>query len=239
MKKKIKQETPTAAASNQEKATELLENVVEDQATRTSVYKGAARIGTDKDDLANGDTTKLSLIQEAALAPEERKVLKLMLRGYTRVTISKVMGKSLSNVIDTQKNIRRKLSTLGENVDQNYLIGYTVSVYEEVEEKAWELYGLADNAKSAVRDKSKALELVMKAREKQLKLIMDVGLVQKAENVVNHEVTLSPFLESWGEGDKQSVVKAMVESTLDKLEDPVAPDAEYTGTNTPEKEEDE
>jgi hypothetical protein len=198
--------------------------------TDSSVYKGAARIGTDKDELATADETKLTLVQEASLTPEERKVFKFVLRGFTVGTIAKVLAKDRDYVSTIKSNIKTKLTRAGENIDQAHLVGYTVSIFEEVEEKAWEMYYTAPtDAKNSQRDKNKALELVMKAREKQVKLLMDVGLIQKADNTVTHEVTMSPFLAQWDNNSRQTIVKEMVERTLDKLADPVAPDDEYVG----------
>jgi len=207
---------------------DLAKNVTHAVNLASTAYKGAARIGTDISEDHSGDESKLSMIQEATLSAEERKVLKFILRGFSSGTIARVLNRSESSVNALRSKIRAKITKVGESVDQAHLVGYTVSVFEEVEEKAWEMYYRASEDKGQ-RDRVKALELVMKAREKQLKLLMDVGLLQKAENVVTHEVTMTPFLEKWDQNGRQAVAKAVIESTLDKLADPVAPDDTYEG----------
>src|SRR5690606_976249 len=105
----------------------------------------------------------------------------------------------------------------GANVDQAAIVGNTASLYEEVEYRAWELYHGSDE----VSERAKALSLVMSAREKQTKLLMDLGLLKRAATETVHTVEVNPFIQKWEDGEaKKNLADSIVISQLPPLAEP-------------------
>lgn len=166
------------------------------------------------------------------LTDRQRTIARLRLRNISQSAIAKLLNVTQPLISVELKAIREWQMERGKNVNQAAVIGETTSIYSEVENRAWELYYDPD---APSEDKFKALGLVMQAREKQTKLLMEVGLIRKASQEVTHKLEISPFLEKWKSGDAKksfgdtivsSQLTALAEPTLDDIEDAVLVEAD-------------
>lgn len=156
------------------------------------------------------------------LSDRQRTIARMRLRGLTQKTIAKFLGVSQPVISKECKRIREHMQARGESIDQDVTIGETVTLYEEVEYKAWELYHTGEAG-----DKAKALSLIMQARDKHVKLLMDVGRLERAGNKTSVELSVSPLVKNWDDEKKSEVVDAIVTSQLTALPEPEPPEEDY------------
>lgn len=151
------------------------------------------------------------------LTERQKLIARLRMRGLSQDAIANVVGVSQPMICKELAVIKQWQIERGRNVDQGEIVGSTASLYEEVEYRAWELYhGTQESA-----EKSKALAVVMQAREKHTKLLMDLGLIKKAGQEVHHKIEVSPFIERWKSGEgKKSLGDAIVVRQLGSLQEP-------------------
>lgn len=155
----------------------------------------------------------------AGLSTRQKTVARLKIRGLSQSAIAEILSVSQPIISKEMKRIRDHYARRGRNIEQDLVVGESVSVYEEVEHKAWEIYHTgADN------DKAKALSIVLSAREKQTKLLMDLGKLKKASTTHTHNVTVSPLVESWSKGEAREAVNVIISSQLTDLEAPEPPE---------------
>lgn len=194
----------------------------------TKVGQMLAQLGADEDSLVE-------------LTDKQRQVFKLKLRGFTQKAIGEVMGISQPAVAKHWKKIQERFAEVGASIDQERVVGESVSLYQEIEERAWELFYLAKSATNKdgklqpkLGDANRALGTVMAAREKSLNLLMDLGLLKRAAIEHDHVLHESPLMEAWKKGDAQKrlrLTSRVIETQLEELDDPLPPeditDAEY------------
>lgn len=152
------------------------------------------------------------------LTDQQKVIARLKMRGLSQSAISKVMNVSQPYISKMLRIIREHQAARGKTVDQNFVVGETMSIYEEIESKAWELYH------SQGEDKAKALSLILTAREKQTKLLMDLGRLEKASSKSEVSVNIAPFLEKWEKHNVQELAHSAIQSKLSDLEAPEPPD---------------
>jgi predicted transcriptional regulator len=152
------------------------------------------------------------------LTERQQLIARYKLRGLSQQAIAGFMKVSQPVISKEMKRIRAHMIERGETIDQDRIVGETTSLYEEVEYRAWELYTLGENS-----DKAKALSLIMTAREKHTKLLMDLGRLERAGNKSTVEVHVSPLVKAMQEPDKKALVTAVVKSQLTDLEEPAPP----------------
>ncbi len=167
------------------------------------------------------------------LTDKQKQVFKLKLRGFTQRAIGEVMNISQPAVAKHWKAIKKRFSDIGASIDQNQVVGESVSLYQEIEERAWDLYSLAKGA-GKIGDANRALSTVMTARDKALSLLMDLGLLRRAAVEHEHSVSVSPLIDQWRSGDAQKKIRVttrVIETQLDELDEPQPPedisDAEF------------
>lgn len=165
----------------------------------------------------------------AALTERQQKIYRFRMRNITQSTIAKVLGISQPVVSRELHAIREHFRASGSQIDQDVTVGESVCLFDEVEAEAWKIY--ADS--EGVGDRIKGLNTIMVAREKKLKLLMDVGRLEKAGTKSTVEITTSPLVANWGDHQKKLVAETIVESTFTTVEEPSPPeeevqDAEYT-----------
>lgn len=159
------------------------------------------------------------------LTDKQKQVFKLKLRGFTQRAIGEVMDISQPAVSKHWKAIQKHFSDIGATINQNQVVGESVTLYQEVEERAWDLYYTAKQA-GKLGDCNKALSTIMTARDKSLTLLMDLGLLRRAAVEHEHNVSMSPLIEQWRSGDAQKkldVTARVIETQLDPLDDPLPP----------------
>jgi DNA-binding CsgD family transcriptional regulator len=159
------------------------------------------------------------------LTDRQKQVFKLKLRGFTQRAIGEVMNISQPAVSKHWKAIRERFAEIGATIDQNQVVGESVSLYKEIEERAWDLFYTAKSA-GKLGDSNKALSTIMVARNKSLSLLMDLGLLRRAAVEHEHNVSVSPLIDEWRAGDAQKKIKVttqVISTQLDELEDPLPP----------------
>lgn len=154
------------------------------------------------------------------LTERQKSIAKMTLRGLSQTAMGQVLGIDQSMVSRELKKVHEHLKAKGTSLNQAAVVGRSLSVYEEVQHKAWELFATT----SDIGHKNKALNTVMLAQEKQIKLLMDLGLVKRAAQDVNHKLDASDFVKRWQSGQVQTATKAFLEAQLTPLEDPTPPD---------------
>ena len=171
------------------------------------------------------------------LTDRQREVFKLTLRGLTQRAIAEVLNISQPAVAKHWKAVKEKFAEIGASVNQDQVVGESVSLYSEVEQQAWALFYTAKTAGKGA-EANRALTTIMTARDKQLQLLMDLGLLRRAAIEHEHKVTASPLVQAWEQGDpqkKMEISSSVIETQLDELEDPEPPkdiiDAEFEDTD--------
>lgn len=156
------------------------------------------------------------------LTDQQQYIMRLKLKGLSQTQIGKLLKISQPAVSQHVKRIRNHMRETGRSVDQALKVGETTSIYDEVEAKAWEIHVTGDSS-----EKLKALQIVMQARERQTKLLMDLGLLEKAATKTVTEHKVSPLVEAWKSGEAKKVVNSIIASQLSELEEPVPPEEEH------------
>jgi predicted transcriptional regulator len=153
----------------------------------------------------------------SGLTEKQKLIARLRMRGLSQEAIANVVGVSQVWISKELKRIKEWQAERGRDVNQEEVVGNAASLYEEVEYRAWELYHSAEE----IADKAKSLAVIMQAREKQTKLLMDLGLIKKADINVKHTLEVSPFIQQWKNGEaKKSLGDAIVAKQLPDLQDP-------------------
>lgn len=160
------------------------------------------------------------------LNDRQKQIARLIIRGMSQRVIAKVLNISQPLVSVELKRIREHYASKGAVIDQNTVVGTSLSVFEEVEHKAWEIFHTSkdpDTGKDDVNAKTKALALVMSAREKQNKLLLDLGLLKRQATEHTHTVQVSPFMQQWQHKNKDEAAEILITTTLSTLEEPELP----------------
>lgn len=156
------------------------------------------------------------------LTERQKLVARLRMRGLSQTAISSIVGVSQPIISKELATIKAWQTDRGKNVNQGEVVGNTASLYEEVEYRAWELFHKTEE----VGERAKALAVVMQAREKHTKLLMDLGLIKKASSEIKHTLEVSPFLQKWRDEDgKRQLADTLVARQLSELSEPT-PDIE-------------
>lgn len=172
-----------------------------------------------------------SLDAPGGLNDLQQRIIRYRTRGLTQKAIAQIEGITQGRVSQILREIREVFKKHGEGIDQAVVVGETMNLYQEVEMRAWEIYSKSSGGDNASpKDATKALQLVMSAREKSLKLMMDLGLIKRA--AIEHKMEIAPFLKGWEDvpkEERQSVAYKLIETKLTPLEAPTPPEAyEYT-----------
>jgi len=182
----------------------------------TSIQKGTELANAiDPDDLFSKTNDEY-----AGLTEQQRIVARLKLRGLSQVQIATYLNISQPAVSKHLAKVKDYMREKGSKVDQSIIVGETTTVYEEVEAKSWELYHTSQES----GDKMKALALVLQARDKQTKLLMDLGHLERAGTNSKVEISVSPLVQSWRSGEAQQAVEAIIAAQLKPLAEPIPPE---------------
>lgn len=200
-----------------------------------------ARVAKKKDEKAS-----LALAAEAAGAIELRdeaihglterqiQILKLSLRGFPQTLIANVVKVSQPTVSIELKKIREHMKARGGGVDQELVVGRSLTVYDDVQQKAYDLYHTSDDPSN----KLKSLQIMLQSEKDRMKLLMDLGLVERAAQEVNHNlVQPSKFVEAWNTGQVQKAARALLEAGFTPLEEPKPPDSDVIDAEYSDSEE--
>lgn len=161
---------------------------------------------------------KAEALMLRGLTDQEKTIAQLRMRGFSQSQIARFLGVTQPYICMKLRKIREHQMQKGTVVDQDLIIGQTTSLYEEIEHRAWEIHTKGDNA-----DKLKALQLVLQAREKQTKLLMDLGKLDRQGTTNKIEVDLSPIIQKWSAKEAKQVTNNIIEAQLSPLPDPEPP----------------
>lgn len=158
------------------------------------------------------------------LNERQRRIVNYRLRGLTQTAIADLESVSQPYIAKEMRRIREIYKEQGRTIDQEMVVGETVSLYQEVEKRAWELYFAHKKDKPSAANK--ALDTVMVSREKTVKLMMDLGIMRKAATEVEHTVHVAPFIQqfsSLSSEEKQAALSNVISANLSNLEEPEPP----------------
>lgn len=148
---------------------------------------------------------------------ERRKqVIRLRMRGLGYRAIAKVLGVGHMTVKRDLEAVREENAKRVTRFEQEQTIGECLSVFEEIELKAWEQFDAMPlgNAHGA-----KYLAEIREARDRQIKLLTDVGLIRKEPNKVDVTVN-TDALQHWTPEAQDIVAMAIIKT---KLQAPAEP----------------
>lgn len=158
------------------------------------------------------------------LSERQRRVVNYRMRGLTQKAIGDLEGVSQPMIAKEMRKIREVYKEQGRTIDQEQVVGETVSLYQEVEKRAWEIFFAHKKEKPGAANK--ALDTVMTSREKTVKLMMDLGIMKKAASEVEHIVHVAPFMEqfsSLSQEEKQARLSNVINVNLEELAEPEPP----------------
>lgn len=158
------------------------------------------------------------------LSVVQKTLVRLRSRGLTHKEIANIRGITPQAVSWEFGKIKEYYAAKGKAIDQDSLVGETVSIFNEIEQKAWDI---VHSDKADDDTKLKAMNTVMSARERHTKLLMDIGRLDKAAKKVEHTLTNedSTFISKLRENPAllQGAVKNVIEAHLTELAAPVPP----------------
>lgn len=158
------------------------------------------------------------------LTAVQKTFVRLRNRGLTHREIANIRGITPQAVSWEFGKIKAYYQSKGKSIDQDSLVGETVSIFNEIEQKAWDI---VHSEKADDELKLKAMNTVMSARERHTKLLMDIGRLDKAAKKIEHTVSQedSTFISKLRENPNmvQGAVKSIIEAHLTELAAPVPP----------------
>lgn len=154
----------------------------------------------------------------SGLTERQKRIARLRMRGLSQQAIANLEKVSQPIISQELRKIKDWQAERGANVDQNVIVGSTGTLYEDVEQMAWQMYYTPE---ISVGEKAKCLAVVMAAREKHTKLLMDLGLIKKASTEVTVKHEISPFLSQWNDKrSKKQLADSLVAQDLKALPEP-------------------
>ena len=165
------------------------------------------------------------------LTERQKTVQEMKLRGVSQVSIARFLGISQPLVWHELKAIREIHARRGVTVDTNAIAGETLSLYEELFTKALKtFYEIKNDNPLASQSKLQAINVMATLQDKKIKLLMDLGIIQKASTKIEHEHSLvnkgPTFVDLWQKRDKQVLASNIIESTFTPLAEPEPPKEE-------------
>ena len=157
------------------------------------------------DALADPKPDELVVLE--GLTDRQQTIVKLKVRGMTQSAIAQLLSITPARVSQEMRVVRHHFAIKGSEIDESAVVGESLTIYEEVEKRAWEVFH-TDGGK-----KLRALDSVMTAREKQVKLLMDLGLLKRAATSHEHTVSVSPLIKKLSPIQKQEIAARIINTT--------------------------
>lgn len=177
-------------------------------------------------------TSELVALADDALtnAPKELserqvRIVNYKLRGMTQASMAQLEDVSQPMISKEITAIKAVYKAQGMTIDQDMVVGESINLFGEVERRGWEIFHLSKkNDKPGAANS--ALMTVMAAREKSIKMLMDLGILKKVATEHEHTLKVAPFLEKFRDMqdvDKQAELKNFIDVSLTELEEPEPP----------------
>lgn len=173
------------------------------------------------EELALVEKETKAITSYGGLTERQIKIQKLSLRGGTENAIALVLGCSRITVAKEKAKIREINRGRLEVLDKEDMMADTISLFDEIERSAWGVFQESEGS-----SKNRSLQLILDARERQIKLLMDVGIIDRAPQKNDHNVILntSPLLQDWDEKGRQNLSQHVIEAQLTELDAPQPPE---------------
>lgn len=159
------------------------------------------------------------------LTERQLRIVNYKLRNMTQASMAKLEQISQPMISKEITAIKAVYKEQGMNIDQDMVVGESVHLFGEVEVRGWEIFHLSKkNDKPGAANS--ALMTIMAAREKSIKLLMELGILKKAPTEVEHTMKIAPFLEKFKdmqEEERQAELKGFIDVSLNELEEPEPP----------------
>jgi len=159
------------------------------------------------------------------LTERQLRIVNYKLRGMTQASMAKLESVSQPMISKEITAIKAVYKEQGMSIDQDMVVGESVHLFGEVEQRGWEIFHLSKkNDKPGAANS--ALMTIMSAREKSIKLLMELGILKKAPTEHEHTMKIAPFLEKFKdmkEEDRQAELKGFIDVSLNELEEPEPP----------------
>jgi predicted transcriptional regulator len=164
----------------------------------------------------------------AGLTDRQKKIQEMYMRGMSQSTMAKLFQVSQPMIAKELKNIRRKHAERGVAIDKNSYAGETISIYEELFSKALRtFYEIDKNNGLAPQMRLQAINTMATLREKQTKLLMDLGIIDKTPHKVEHSLKENKtFVDNWSAKAKEKLAENLLEADFPELDPPSPPDIE-------------
>lgn len=150
------------------------------------------------------------------LSEQQQLIFRLRSRGMSLQSIGNAVGVSKTYV---HKILAQVKEIQGRSITERTVaehVGEAISIYGEVEQEALQIM---DGSKDP-NIKLKAMSTIMTARDKQVKLLMDLGYMERVAQKTETNLTVQ-VLQGWDAKLRQQLSATIIESQLQDLEDPV------------------
>ena len=154
---------------------------------------------------------------EEEIKERRRRVVRLRMRGLGYRSIAKKLGVGHMTVKRDLEAIREENRLRAQQLDREEHVGESLSVFEEVELRAWQDYRYAPRGSA---ERQKFLAEIRAARQNQTKLLIDLGVVAKAPTESKITIT-NEVLSGWGPEAQDLVALAIIKSGMKKLAEPI------------------
>lgn len=138
------------------------------------------------------------------LTEQQKTILRLKTRKLSQKAIAGMLDVTPARISQEVKAIREHFVARGSVVNQAALVGETMNIFEEVEKEAWGVFHSDDAKKLA------ALDRVMGAREKTVKMLMDLGLIKRAATEHIHKEAKSEVMENLTPERREAIVAQVI-----------------------------
>lgn len=167
----------------------------------------------------------------SGLTDRQRTIQELKLRGLSQKAIGTLVGISQTMVFKELAAIKEVHKQKGATLDTQTFAGETISIYEELQIRALKTYDSipADN-NLAPQMKLQAINTIASIREKMMKALGDLGIIQRAAQKIEHEHSLKQqkpsFVDSWDKKAQEKLAVNILTAGFTELEDPLPPEEE-------------
>lgn len=163
----------------------------------------------------------------SGLTEQQKVVQTLFLQGASQKVIGLTIGVSQPRVHGILKEIREVHKANGATIEAEAYVGETRSLFQTIEQQGWKILRKAEAANNTAVQ-IQALQMIKSARLDQTKMLLDIGMLDKAADRVEHSVTVNKsIVDDWTPVQRQLAAKAIIESQLTPLEAPTPPEPDY------------
>ena len=150
---------------------------------------------------------------------EERRrdVVRLRMRGLGLRNIAKELGVGHMTIKRDLAAIQEQTKERMSKLDRDIIIAESVSVYEEIETQAWDQFHRCGSGTSM---KAQFLNVVRAARNDQIRLLTDIGMITRAPQEVKHTVK-TDVISHWSPAAQDIVAMAIIKAGLSQPGAPV------------------